>query len=93
MLEYKLRRSGLFSAEKVKYLLQTHYSDSMLPDEEDEPERSAAGKETPENAFWAGGSIIFACWTHSRHSWPYSFSGRVVILAGQMVLVGTASLE
>ncbi|PBK82320.1 hypothetical protein ARMGADRAFT_1090375 [Armillaria gallica] len=42
-LEYKLRRSGPFSAE-VEYLLQTRYPDSMLPPDEEQNEGSAEGK-------------------------------------------------
>ncbi len=43
-LEYELRRSGPFSADKVEYLLQTRYPDSMLPANEEYCEGSVEGK-------------------------------------------------
>ncbi|PBK90897.1 hypothetical protein ARMGADRAFT_1031994 [Armillaria gallica] len=44
VLEYKLRRSGPFSAEEVEYLLQTRYPDSMLPPDDEHNEESVEGK-------------------------------------------------
>ncbi len=44
VLEYKLRRSGPFSADEVEYLLQTRYPDSMLPPDEEQYEGSTEGK-------------------------------------------------